>query len=611
MYKVLILDDSKTINNLIYSIFKKNFECYKAFSIKEARDILLKEDIDYIMLDINLPDGNGYELIEELQNKNVKIFVLTTEDDKQFIEMNYQKGVIEYIIKDKAFLHKAKHIPQTIHRLEENKKKTILIIDDSMFIRIQLKKLFENRYYKVEAVENTTDALKILDTQNINLILLDIELKNENGIDFLNKNKATIVDKRKIPVMIISGYIDELVTKLSIKAGAVDVLKKPYVTEEIILKVDSWIDYTRVDNELQELKESYANISKQKESFKILLDAAMEMIFIHDKDLNILDVNKTAYETLGFEQKDDILYKNLSEFINEEEYQLFLENITNKNEIKCEIDIKNIKNDTLTTIYKTKSTVIDLENIYITTMLDITELKQKETQLLHQSRLAQMGEMISMIAHQWRQPLNTISSYNDTIKLKTILEKLDYETVMDLSKKISTQVQFLSSTIDDFRNFFKPDKDKKKTNLNKITKEVLDIIELSLKNNNIKCKTKLNSDTEFISFENELKQVIINLIKNAEDALIEKNIKNPFISIETYTKDKNIIFEIQDNAFGIDEKIKNKIFEPYFSTKTQKDGTGLGLYMSKIIIEKHCKGKLLVENTEHGAKFTIILKVDA
>ena len=105
------------------------------------------------MLDINLPDGNGYELIEELQNKNVKIFVLTTEDDKQFIEMNYQKGVIEYIIKDKAFLHKAKHIPQTIHRLEENKKKTILIIDDSMFIRIQLKKLFENRYYKVEAVE--------------------------------------------------------------------------------------------------------------------------------------------------------------------------------------------------------------------------------------------------------------------------------------------------------------------------------------------------------------------------------------------------------------------------------------------------------------------------
>ena len=611
MYNILILDDSKTINNLIYSIFKEDFECYRAFSIKEAQEILNTQHIDYIMLDINLPDGNGYELIEELQSKNIKIFVLTTEDDKQFIEMNYQKGIIEYIIKDKAFLHKAKHIPQTIHRLEENKKKTILIIDDSMFIRMQLKKLFENRYYNVEVVENTTDALEVLNTKEINLILLDIELKNENGIDFLSKNKPMIVDERKIPVMIVSGYIDELVTKLSIKAGAVDVLKKPYVTEEIILKVDSWIDYNRVDSELRKLKESYVNISKQKESFKILLDATMEMIFIHDKDLNILDVNKTAYETLGFYQKDDILYKNLSEFIDKREYDVFLSNIKNQTETKCELDIKNSSDDLITTIYRTKSTIIDLENIYITTMLDITELKQKETQLLHQSRLAQMGEMISMIAHQWRQPLNTISSYNDTMKLKTILDRIDKDTIMDISKKISTQVHFLSSTIDDFRNFFKPDKDKKKTTLNKITSEVLEIIELSLKNNNIECKVQLNSDKEFFTFENELKQVVINLIKNAEDALIEKEIKNPFVEIKTYEEDTNIIFEIRDNGGGIDEKFMDKIFRPYFSTKEAKDGTGLGLYMSKTIVEKHCKGKLLVQNTDDGVEFKIVLKADA
>ena len=480
-----------------------------------------------------------------------------------------------------------------------------------MFIRMQLKKLFQNRYYNVEVVENTTDALKVLDEKYIDLILLDIELKNENGIDFLNKNKATIVDEKKIPVMIVSGYIDELVTKLSIKAGAVDVLKKPYITEEIILKVDSWIDYTRVGSELQELKENYINISKQKESFKILLDATMEMIFIHDKDLNILDVNKTAYETLGFCEKNELLYKNLSEFVDEKEHNIFLENIKNQNEIRCELDIKRDEDHIITTIYKTKSTVIDLENIYITTMLDITELKQKESQLLHQSRLAQMGEMISMIAHQWRQPLNTISSYNDTIKLKTILNKIDNETIMDISKKIATQVQFLSSTIDDFRNFFKPDKDRKKTTLNKVTQEVLEIIELSLQNHNIDCRVELNSNKEFMTFENELKQVIINLIKNAEDALMDKDVQNPFISIKTFDKENEMIFEIKDNGGGIDENIIENIFKPYFSTKIQKDGTGLGLYMSKIIIEKHSKGKLLVENTEHGAKFTIILKVDA
>ncbi len=609
MHKILVLDDSKTINNLIYSIFKKDFECYRAFSIKEARETLKEHVIDYVMLDINLPDGNGYELIEELQSKNVKIFVLTTEDDKQFIEMNYQKGIIEYIIKDKAFLHKAKHIPRTINRLEENKTKTILIIDDSMFIRMQLKKLFENRYYNVIAVENTKEAIVKLNKQPIDLILLDIELKDENGIDFLSKNKAMIVDDKKIPVMIVSGFIDELITKLSIKAGAVDVLKKPYVTEEIILKVDSWIDYNRLDNQVRVLKENYINISKQKESFQILLDAAMEMIFIHDKDLNIIDANRTAYESLGFEEKDDLLYKNLLDFINEKEHTSILKHIEQRDEVEHEVEIKNDDDVTMVTLCKTKSTIIDLENIYITTMLDITTLKQKETQLLHQSRLAQMGEMISMIAHQWRQPLNTISSYNDSIKLKTILHKIDDEMIMDITKKISTQVHFLSSTIDDFRNFFKPDKNVAKITFDKITKDVLEIIEFSLQNNHIECNVDLNSTREFLSFENELKQVIVNLIKNAQDVLIERNVKSPYIDIKTYD-DENVVFQIRDNGGGIQEHIIDKIFKPYFSTKSEKDGTGLGLYMSKTIIEKHCKGKLLVENKKDGVEFKIILMMD-
>ncbi|NPA59024.1 MAG: response regulator [Epsilonproteobacteria bacterium] len=610
MYKILVLDDSKTINNLIYSIFKKDFECYRAFNIKEAREILETHKVDYIMLDINLPDGNGYDLVEELQSKNIKIFVLTTEDDKQFIEMNYQKGIIEYIIKDKAFLHKAKHIPKTILRLEENRTKTILIIDDSMFIRMQLKKLFENRYYNVIAVEDTKEALVELNKQQIDLILLDIELKEENGIDFLSKNKAMIVDDKKIPVMIVSGFIDELITKLSIKAGAVDVLKKPYITEEIILKVDSWIDYNRLDNQVRELQESYKNISKQKESFQILLDAAMEMIFIHDKDLNIIDANKTAYKSLGFDEKDDLLYKNLLDFIDEKEHKKILAQIQKQDELEHEVEIKNSVDATIVTLCKTKSSIIDLENIYITTMLDITTLKQKETQLLHQSRLAQMGEMISMIAHQWRQPLNTISSYNDSIKLKTILDKIDNETIMDITKKISTQVHFLSSTIDDFRNFFKPDKEMSKTTLNKITNDVLEIIEFSLTNNHITCNIELNSHTQFMSFENELKQVVINLIKNAQDALIEKNIEEPYIEIKTYDDDKNMIFQIKDNGGGIEQHIIEKIFKPYFSTKSEKEGTGLGLYMSKTIVEKHCMGQLLVENTCDGVIFKIVLKMD-
>jgi PAS domain S-box-containing protein len=608
MYKILVLDDSKTMNNVIYSVFRDDFESYRAYCIKDAKKILNEVDIDYIMLDINLPDGNGYDLVEELQDRSIKIFVLTTEDDKQFIEMNYQKGIIEYVIKDKLFLHKLKSIPKTIQRLEKNREKNILVVDDSTFIRKQLKRLFENRYYNVIAVGDTKSALVELKKQSIDLIMLDIELHDENGIDFLSKNKAFIVEESQIPVMIVSGYIDEMVTKLAIKAGAVDVLKKPYVTEEIIFKVDSWIDYNSLNSEMTNLKEEYQSITKAKEGFEILLDATMEMIFIHDKELNIIDINKTAYESCGYDEKERLLSRNLKEFVSDSYRDIFLSHLDNED--KYEIEIKNVDGEILVVLTKTKQILINMEYVYITTMLDITNLKQKESQLLHQSKLAQMGEMIGMIAHQWRQPLATVGSYSEAMRLKARIGRLDSEQIIDISKNISKQVHYLSATIDDFRNFFKQDKELHQTTLNSTISSVLDILDMSLKNNGIDCRLKLDSEVRFYTFENELKQVIINLIKNAEDVLLENMVNDPYIMIQSYDDGENVVLKIEDNGGGIEQNIIERIFEPYFSTKIERNGTGLGLYMSKTIIEKHCKGELSVKNKNNGAEFSIILKKD-
>ncbi len=234
--------------------------------------------------------------------------------------------------------------------------------------------------------------------------------------------------------------------------------------------------------------------------------------------------------------------------------------------------------------------------------------EQQDKLMYQQSRLAQMGEMLSMIAHQWRQPLAAISATSALIKLKASMDKLDNDTAIQKALDISKFSQHLSTTIDDFRDFFNTHKECKNTNLNDIVNSVLQITESAIGNKNILLQKELNCHKTFKSYPNELKQVILNLLKNAEDTLLEKKIKNPTIIIATYMKESNYILEISDNAGGVPDNIIDKIFDPYFSTKIKKNGTGIGLYMSKIIIEEHCSGKITVENGADGAIFKVILK---
>lgn len=238
---------------------------------------------------------------------------------------------------------------------------------------------------------------------------------------------------------------------------------------------------------------------------------------------------------------------------------------------------------------------------------EVEHNRQKDKQLAQQARLAQMGEMISMIAHQWRQPLAAISSLSVALNLKSQLGSLNKDIILDLSCKITENSKHLSNTIDDFRDFFKPNKEKRESTFNEIVSDVLNIVESSIATKNISIIKDLKNEDKFSSYPNEIKQVVLNLIKNADDILLDNEIKEAIIKISTYDDDNNIILEISDNAGGIPEDIIDKIFDPYFSTKTKKDGTGLGLYMSKTIIEEHCSGKLIASNSETGAVFKIIM----
>lgn len=239
--------------------------------------------------------------------------------------------------------------------------------------------------------------------------------------------------------------------------------------------------------------------------------------------------------------------------------------------------------------------------------VEVNQNMIKDRQMLQQSRLAQMGEMIAMIAHQWRQPLSAISASSAILHVNAELDSLENDSVIETSNKINKLVKHLSSTIDDFRNFFKSNKKEELTTYTRVVDSVLGIIQSSLESKGIKVILELECEDEFVSYVNELKQVLINLITNSQDALLENEVKEPYIKIKTYVLDEKYILEVSDNGGGIKSEIIDQVFDPYFSTRLNKDGTGLGLYMSKLIMENHCRGKLSCENRDDGVCFIMEL----
>lgn len=249
--------------------------------------------------------------------------------------------------------------------------------------------------------------------------------------------------------------------------------------------------------------------------------------------------------------------------------------------------------------------------------IEIQKNEEKQQIIEMQSRFAAMGEMIGMIAHQWRQPLASIGTASYNLKYKIASEKFDLETKEGreeqksfFSKKldeIEFYVQNLTTTIDDFRNFFKTDKVFVNTSIENPIKNTLKIIQKDLEANNIELELNLNSKKQINIYENEIVHVLINILKNAQDKHLEKETQNAKIQIETQDLESGIKIDIYDNGGGIEEEYLDKIFEPYFSTKKEKNGTGIGLYMSKIIIENHHQGELYATNSKEGISFSIIL----
>jgi len=370
---------------------------------------------------------------------------------------------------------------------------------------------------------------------------------------------------------------------------------------------------TRVNNDLHKTQEM-ANIGSwvldlknqdlrwSLQTYEIFgLDSKVNYDSLYDEFLNKIhpeDVNnvKETYKKSLKDKKSYIL-----------EYRLAI----NDTSIKYVIEHSETTFDEEGTALISYGTVQDITEATIGKM----EIREKDLHLLHQSRLAQMGEMLSMIAHQWKQPLGTISASTIAVIMAIELQQYNLDdkksrdeflkfTLLKLNN-ISSYVQNLSQIITDFSDFYKPNKNSEIVNLDELILKTNSLFGETISRTGIVVEFDLDAECEVYIHENEFMQVILNLLNNAKEQLVSNKIDNAKINIKTYIIEDNVFVEISDNGGGISKENINDIFNPYFSTKLEKNGTGLGLYMSKIIIKDYHDGDISVKNIEDGARFII------
>jgi len=246
----------------------------------------------------------------------------------------------------------------------------------------------------------------------------------------------------------------------------------------------------------------------------------------------------------------------------------------------------------------------DLQNAVSTAL---KQEREKDKILIEQSRLASMGEMIEQIAHQWRQPLNDLGLLNQNLYFKQQLGTLEDDDFIKTHDAVDSSIKYMSDTIDDFRNYYKSDKEESSYQLSSVIESILAIVRPTLKHAGIQVTLKLDEAVSVHNVKNELQQVLLIILNNAKDAMITNDTQDKKITIEVASDEKNAYIHIGDNGGGVPDEIKTKIYDPYFTTKFTGQGTGIGLYMSKIIIEKNMQGYLSLKNKADGACFTVKL----
>ncbi len=612
-FKLFVLNLGKTNSDLICKTLQQyHYKCEYSDDIDYVYKYLQQESPNLLIVNGNHSNTEEMAILEQIRKiSSVNIVFLTNEMDINKKNMFSKFNLLDYKVKLNNILTLIDEINILIKKLILNERENILIIKSKTRNRDKIEALLKLRHYNVIIASNGAQGWKeIKQLEKLSLIILDINLNDMNSLEILSivKNKYN----NEVPVIGVSVEYNPIILQQNILNGLSDLLNVPITQEEFNLKIDLWVDSVR---QKREIKAQQLQTKKMLNSFKALYNATIEGLLMFEKSICV-DANESALKLFEYSSKDDIIGKHILEIVPKDIGEYDVQQILN-DKIDHEIEINMQKQDgtVFPTQIKERNIVLENRNLKILAILDLTDIKIKENMLHHQSKMASMGEMMGNIAHQWRQPLTAISIAASGMILNYELDIAEKDEIIEQLNSIVARTEFLSNTINDFQSFLKENKIKEHFKISFVVKKVLNLIGNSLVNKNITLIEQYNNDKEIYGLQNELVQAVLNIINNAKDAIVQnsKPQEQHLVSIESWI-DKDIAhITIQDSAGGIPEQIIDKVFEPYFTTKHQSQGTGLGLYMTHQMIVEHMQGKLMVKNEQfthqnksyYGAKFHI------
>lgn len=432
------------------------------------------------------------------------------------------------------------------------RKPVILVVDDDANNLAVVRDCLVEFGYTILVAEDGESAIQRAEYARPDLILLDIMMPGIDGYETCRRLKA-LKSTADIPVLFMTALAETESKVKGLKAGAVDYITKPFQREELKARIAVHLNNRELTRRLQEAKE--------------LLEARVE-----ERTAELAQANQDLYENA---------------LLLEEE---IAERVLAEQEL-------HVKQTQLEALNRTLETRVQEE---------LQRNREKDAMLIQQSRLAAMGEMISNISHQWRQPLNELGIMIQMLQVDFGESQLDEARVTEFSTTCMGIIQHMSQTIDTFRDFFKKDKPTTVFEVSTAINRAIDLVQASFRAVGIKLTLELEPDCLIQGHANEFSQVMLNLFNNARDILVERRITAPEIAVITHQENGQVMVTVEDNADGIPAEIIEKVFDPYFTTKHKSQGVGLGLYMSKIIIEGKMGGRIEAGNTADGARFQLL-----
>lgn len=652
----------------------KDFPNAKIILFEEYKDsinALINESIDFIYDDKTAIEyysvqNNVFHLIKNYANHIIKTKTNAISASEENIEI-FNKGFLKIPLNELLTLEK-KWILNEDEQYYRNFKQTIgLTKEEEDFIKNNKIKVSVSNAGEPFTFKSKNDEAIGISSEYWNMIVKKLNLNTQNSfsetfnqqLESIRKKEMDIIysagetpqrkeysifskEYARFPISIVTKKDENFIESITVIKNKKIAVGKNFTAHNILKNEYPELSFILVDNikdglELVSQDKAYAfidiqpvlfyNISKYNfNDLKVTGNTGLtfSLKFMMRDDYPILEsiLNKAIF-SVSLSELNEIINKwNNVQFQTSVDYSIFWKisimiiliilaflyrNFTLKNlnkTLKIKVEEKTKKLNDLN------------KNLEIIIATKTKELLEKEAILNQQSKMAAMGEMIENIAHQWRQPLSVISTVATGAKLKKDLKILSDNDFYETMEIINNSSQHLSSTIDDFRNFFSSDKELVSFGLNDPIEKVLNLISSRLKNRNITI-IQSNEDIKIIGLKNEFIQVILNILNNSIDAFENKNNTNKFIFIDLYKEGPTAILTIKDNAGGINKDIITRVFEPYFTTKHKSQGTGIGLYMSMEIIQKHMNGKISVSNEEYiyeninckGAQFKIELPI--